>query len=399
MEKSRFSSIYICLLLLGTSVGGFLYATAQNELIELFGLEGCLLLIGSFALNIIACGGLMRPLHLPVYYLKQRAALVEKVEEKLRERLPDRDSSIKKNLPVTDLLITIDTKETLAYEKNLLSCSALVKVLKKKQKAYLEYFRSMAVRLQDRIFMAMCVALFLYSLGGFPPLLFLEDVAQSEGLIKDISVIPLVSIIAMAAGVGKLLLGVVTDIRWMNSVFLYAFTLLGSGVALLMIPVTKSYSGLQVISAVLGFLSGNWSITPYMTTKVVDIEGLTEAYGILMFFGGFGIMLGPPVVGKCNLYFVKSASSCWINTEIHFFGSGLSSMCTSNFHIVFFFAGTFYDWFQSYDLAFYFSGSCVSLGGVLLLLCGLSCWNSSQDPDAKPDEECTHDCDKVAAVA
>ncbi|KAL6474705.1 hypothetical protein MHYP_G00157450 [Metynnis hypsauchen] len=341
----------------GTSVGGFLYATAQNEFIELFGLEGCLLLIGSFALNIIACGGLMRPLHLPAYYLKQRAALVEKVEEKLKERPLARQSSIKKNLPVTDLLNTIDSKGPLAYEKRLLSCSALVKLLKKKQKAYSEYFRSMAERLQDRVFVAMCVALFLYTLGAFPPLLFLEDVAQSEGLIEGISVIPLVSIIAIAAGVGKLLLGVVTDIRWMNSIFLYAFTLVGSGAALLVIPVTKSYAGLQVISAVLGFFSGNWSITPYMTTKVVGIEHLTEAYGILMFFGGFGIMLGPPVVG-------------W-----------------------------FYDRMQSYDLAFYFSGSCVLLGGVLLLLCGLSCWNNSQDKEAKADEECTHDCEKVAAVA
>ncbi|XP_072523965.1 monocarboxylate transporter 9b isoform X1 [Salminus brasiliensis] len=341
----------------GTSVGGFLYATAQNEFIELFGLEGCLLLIGSFALNIIACGGLMRPLHLPAYYLKQRAALVEKVEEKLRERPLARESSIKKNLPVTDLLITIDAKDPLAYEKRFLSCSALVKLLKKKQKAYSDYFRCMAERLQDRVFMAMCAALFLYSLGAFPPLLFLEDVAQSEGLIEGISVIPLVSIIAMAAGVGKLLLGVMTDIRWMNSVFLYAFTLVGSGAALLVIPVTKSYVGLQVISAVLGFFSGNWSVTPYMTTKVVGMERLTEAYGILMFFGGFGIMLGPPVVG-------------W-----------------------------FYDWMQSYDLAFYFSGTCVLLGGVLLLLSGMFCWNGNQDSDSKPDEECTDDCEKVAAVA
>lgn len=296
----------ICHYFSGTSIGGFLYATAQNEFIELFGLDGCLLLIGSFALNIIACGGLMRPLHLPAYYLKQRAALVEKSEEKCSEKPLALEHSIKKDLPVTELLITVETKDALASEKELLICSTLVRLLKKKQKAYIEYIHSIAEQMRDRVFVAMCLALFFYTVGAFPPLLFLEDIAQSEGLIEGISVIPLVSIFAIAGGIGKLLLGMVMDIRWMNSLCLYGITLVGSGMALLLIPFTKSYTGLQVISVVLGFLSGNWSITPYMTTKVVGIDRLTEAYGILMFFGGFGIMLGPPVVGKHgHFYFAQ----------------------------------------------------------------------------------------------
>lgn len=288
----------------GTSIGGFIFATVQNELIELFSLEGCLLLTGSLTLNIVACGGLMRPLHLPAYYLKQRAALVEKAEEKLSEK--SLDHSIKKDLPVTDLLITVENKDTLASEKELLICSVLVGLLKKKQKAYMEYLQSIAEQMKDRVFVAMCLALFLYNVGAFPPLLFLEDIAQSEGLIEGISVVPLVSIYAIAAGTGKLLLGMVIDIHWINSLYLYSATLVGSGIALLLIPFIKNYVALQVLSAVLGFLSGNWSITPYMTTKVVGIERLTETYGILMFFSGFGILLGPPVVGKYgHLYFVQ----------------------------------------------------------------------------------------------
>ncbi|XP_076856719.1 monocarboxylate transporter 9b [Brachyhypopomus gauderio] len=337
----------------GTSVGGFLYATAQNELIELFGLDGCLLLIGSFALNIIACGGLMRPLHLPAYYLKRRAALVELAEEKLRERPLARDDSVRKSL--ADPLVAAEggvlpTRK----KKETLSCDALAELLKTRQRRCSEYVRTLAERLSERVFVAMCAALFLYSLGAFPPLLVLEDVAQSQGLMEGVSVIPLVSIFAVAAGVGKLLLGVVMDVRWVNSVVLYSVTLVGSGVALLAIPSTRNYVGLQVVSAVLGFFSGNWSITPYMTTKVVGVERLTEAYGILMFFGGLGIMLGPPVVG-------------WI-----------------------------YDWQLSYDLAFYFSGSCVLLGGLLLLLSTLPC---SQDSSTQRESECTNDCHRVAAVA
>ncbi|XP_051969117.1 monocarboxylate transporter 9-like [Xyrauchen texanus] len=339
----------------GTSIGGFLYATVQNELIALFGLDGCLLLIGCFALNIIACAGLMRPLHLPAYYLKQRAALAEKAEEKVLEKAPVVEDPTKKNQPFTNVLITGEIKKSPAYERSL--HAALVQLLKKKQNEYSEYLHSTCVLLQNRVFSAMCVSLFLYCLGAYTPLLFLEDLAQSEGLIDGISTIPLVSIMSIAAGVGKLLLGITMDICWINSIFLYALTLLGSGVGLLVIPITKNYAGLQVISAVLGFFSGNWSVIPYMTTKVVGMDRLTEAYGILMFFGGFSIMLGPPVAG-------------WI-----------------------------YDWMHSYDLAFYFSGSFALLGGAGLFLSALSCCNKNEDETNTLNEEYTDECDAVATVA
>jgi len=54
-----------------------------------------------------------------------------------------------------------------------------------------------------------------------------------------------------------------------------------------------------------GFLIGNWSIFPYVTTKTVGIEKLTHAYGILMFFAGLGNSLGPPIVGKVKLDILK----------------------------------------------------------------------------------------------
>ncbi|KAJ8365655.1 hypothetical protein SKAU_G00144860 [Synaphobranchus kaupii] len=349
----------------GTSVGGFLYATAQNELVELFGLDGCLLIIGAISLNVIACAGPMRPLHLPGYYLKQKAAY-EKAEEQLfsqPEKLPVTLDSIKttpgtaEKSAADDPLIAVETKDPLAYEKSFLSSLALVKIIKEKQKAYYSYFHSTAELLHDRVFVSFCITLFLFSLGSFPPVLFMEDVAQSEGLIDGVSLIPLVSIVAITTGVGKLGLGILADFRWINSLYLYAFTVVGTGIALLIIPVTKNYLGLQILSAVVGFFSGNWAITPYMTTKIVGIDGLTQAYGILLFFGGFGIMLGPPVVG-------------W-----------------------------FYDWTQSYDLAFYFSGSCVLAGGIFFFLFALPCWGKKTKENPRPDIEYTSSCDKIASVA
>lgn len=60
----------------------------------------------------------------------------------------------------------------------------------------------------------------------------------------------------------------------------------------------RSYLDLQVVSLVLGFGSGNWTLTPYICSRLVGVEKLAEAHGILMLFGGVGLTLGPPVVGK-----------------------------------------------------------------------------------------------------
>ncbi|XP_036448955.1 monocarboxylate transporter 9a isoform X2 [Colossoma macropomum] len=347
----------------GTSVGGFLYATAQNELIDLFGLDGCLLIIGALALNLMACAGPMRPLNLPGYYLKQKAALAHKdgpLYDKPAAIIIIDSSTMNGSAhksPVKELLISMETGEPRAEPV----CSQVVQVVKKRLRPHVDYLHTMAEYFQDRSFTAFCISIFLFSLGAFPPVLFMEDVAQSEGLIEHVALIPLVSIVAVATGMGKLVLGALVDVRWVSGLLLYALTVMGSGVALLLVPAWKSYVGLQVLSATLGFFSGNWSLTSYITTHIVGIERLSQAHGVLMCFGGFGIMLGPPVVG-------------W-----------------------------FFDWTQSYDLAFYFSGSCVVLGGVVLFLAALPCWDREKKEKnmsaIDPDKQSTSDCDKVASVA
>ncbi|XP_033956700.1 monocarboxylate transporter 9-like [Pseudochaenichthys georgianus] len=357
----------------GTSVGAFIYASAQNELIVMYGLDGCLLIIGAIALNLMACAGFMRPLNMPGYYLKQKAALERNTEEQLFEKPPLDDLTITagststppdKSLMVKEMLITIDTKDSAVQTEkkkgSFLAGLAIIKVIKKKQQAYSKYMHSMYEIMQDQSMMSFCISIFLFSLGAFPPVLFIEDVAMSQGLMEEVCVIPLVSIGAIASCAGKLLLGMLVDIKWINGIFLYAFTMFAGGLTLFLIPLTKSYLGLQILSFILGFFSGNWSLTSYITTKIVGLDKLTQAHGILMFFGGFGIMLGPPVVG-------------W-----------------------------FFDWTQSYDLAFYFSGGCVELGAVILLLLNLPCWkrkSAKSSESDRQDVQYTSNCDKVASVA
>ncbi|XP_060789374.1 monocarboxylate transporter 9a [Neoarius graeffei] len=323
----------------GISVGSFVYASMQNKLIEQYGLDGCLLIVGALALNLIACAGPMRPLNLPGYYIKQKAAL-KCAEEPLYDK-------------------ELGTEPSMDHQK-------LVRIIKKRLQPHSHYMHVMRECLREPLFVALCVSIFLYSLGAIPPLLFMEDVAQNEGFLEHVTPIPLVSITAAATGVGKLALGILVDMRWVNSVQLYAMTVAAVGAALLMVPIWKSYAGLQVLSAAIGFFSGNWSITSYVTTRLVGIERLGQAHGILVCFSGFGIILGPPVVGS------------------------------------------FFDWTQSYDLAFYFTGCCLVVGAAVPFLTALLCRSpvnkeknvlGDLDGDLDPELKSPSECNGVDSVA
>ncbi len=111
-------------------MGGFLYASLQKELIELFGLDGCLLIIGALALNVVACAGPMRPLTPPKYYLRQRAAILEQAAMDEEEKPSNQRPSAK------DSVITIETKESLVRRRSLFSCSAFIKMIKIKTSHY-----------------------------------------------------------------------------------------------------------------------------------------------------------------------------------------------------------------------------------------------------------------------
>lgn len=284
----------------GTSFGTFIYATSQNELIVTYGLDGCLLIVGAVSLNLMACAGFMRPLALPRYLLRQKAALERSSEEQRFQKLDELKVSVgtapDQGHVTKELLMAAEVAELEGRGGGALA--PIVAAIKRKQRAYARYTQSMYEILQDQAMAACCVGVFLFSLGAFPPVLFIEDVAQSQGLVEEVSVVPLVSIGAIATCVGKLVLGVLVDLSWINGVYLYAFTMFAAGGALLLIPVVNSYLGLQVLMVVLGFFSGNWSLTSYITTSIVGLDRLTQAHGVLMFFGGLGIMLGPPVVGK-----------------------------------------------------------------------------------------------------
>lgn len=318
------------LSLLGSSVGLFIYAALQKLLIEFYGLDGCLLIVGALALNILPCGSLMRPLPPSDCPLPEKTAL-ENVPDRYsiyneKEKNPEESinileksyggeetsrSTLANGAWKQDSLLhqnpaaTAHTKETETYRKKVAEQTYFCKQLaKRKWQLYKNYCGETVALFKNKVFSALFIAIFLFDVGGFPPSLLMEDVARSSNLKEEEFIMPLISIIGIMTAVGKLLLGILADFKWINTLYLYIATLILMGLALCAIPFAKTYVTLAILSGTLGFLTGNWSIFPYVTTKTVGIEKLAHAYGILMFFAGLGNSLGPPIVGK--IFILKS---------------------------------------------------------------------------------------------
>ncbi|MEE6485447.1 hypothetical protein FKM82_014283 [Ascaphus truei] len=374
-EKRR--GLALGIISTGSSVGTFIYAGLQKELIELYGLDGCLLIVGALSLNILACGILMRP-------LTQSSST--SLEKPCLEKIPDpyliyheKDLNIEENIGMLENIsgkekgltrtssgdckqeninkngfTFLHTAEKDTYiNKVAVETHICRQLAKNKCHRCLDYWEDTKDLFKNKVFSALCVAILLFDIGGFPPSLLLEDVAKSSNIDEESIIVPLVSITGFLMAIGKLILGILADCKWINTLYLYVFTILATGFTLFAVPFANTYATLATLAGILGFLSGNWSIFPYVTTNTVGLDKLTHAYGILMFFAGIGNCIGPPLVGWC------------------------------------------YDWTQTYDIAFYFSGMCVLLGGLLLLIVAVPFWTKCIHRKSEPPP--TSYCYKVAS--
>ncbi|KAM9325033.1 monocarboxylate transporter 9 [Gastrophryne carolinensis] len=324
----------------GSSVGTFIYASLQKELISIYGIDGCLLIVGALTLNILACGILMRPLpQLPSIRPEKpepHKAIDTYLTYQEKEILNEEQQGMldKEKLQALKDTCSQDELENNTVDHKAVGRKSCRQFIKDECHSYLDYWKETINLLRNKVFSALLMNILLYDIGSFPPGLLLEDVAKSANISKEEMVVPLVFVLGVMMAIGKLVLGILADFKWINALYLYVFTMVLTSLAIIAVPFAKTYAALAVIAGVIGFFTGNWSIVPYVTTNTVGLDKLTQAYGILMFFAGIGNCLGPPIVG-------------W-----------------------------FFDWTQSYDIAFYFCGICVFLGGFALLVVALPFWKN-----------------------
>lgn len=94
-------------------------------------------------------------------------------------------------------------------------------------------------------------------------------------------------------------LGWIGDQKWCNVTKTYAFCLLLCGFSMFAIPfATSSYTALATLCAIFGVtFASSFSFTPIITSRLVEMDDFTLAYGLILLVQGIGSLVGPPLAG------------------------------------------------------------------------------------------------------
>lgn len=152
------------------------------------------------------------------------------------------------------------------------------------------------------------------------PYFYITEFLRKFGYSEEASAY-LISIIGIFNTVGMIGLGWIGDQKWCNVTKTYAFCLVVCGISMFCIPLaTGSYTFLMTLCAVFGVTFGSsFSFTPMITSRLVDMDDFTLAYGLILLVQGIGSLIGPPLAG-----FIYDLTNRW--DEPFFIGGVMVAM-------------------------------------------------------------------------
>lgn len=305
----------------GTGFGAFLMTVLLKYLCMEFGWRDAMFIQGAVCLNLCVCGALMRP----IYY---------KDETTEQERKSGKTQSLSKELYCSAETLTAngilceekdgeskdykpgslpasESRGATQQGKNvyilciLKTVSQLTVTVQKGFRTWHASYFGAASLFTNRMFAAFVFwALFAYSTFVIP-FIHLPEIVKQYNLSAENDIFPLTSIIAIVHIFGKVILGIISDSPCVSAwnVFMAAnFTLV---TCILILPLMRTYIGLAVVCALIGFSSGYFSLMPVVTEDLVGIKQLANAYGIIICANGISALLGPPFAGKYGALFIQ----------------------------------------------------------------------------------------------
>lgn len=397
-EKRR--SIAIGIAVCGTGVGTFILSPTNRILINWYGWQGAFLIKAAFVLNCCVCGLLMRPVPIePAEILKNKKLRI-RAEEKSQSttsnfsnekkqalllpaginRIPpllyvsepnnlDKDltqfAELGKSLQYIENFNRKRTGKIFSHSPNNLSINMLAQC-RSLQHISIESETSNSDESSNKtlpntdfihkikkfidltiftefIFIFFSISNFFTSLGFNAPFIYIIDQATSLNIQPE-HADWLLSTIGISNTIGRVILGVLADLKCTNRLYLYATALTICGLATIAEPFFTSFTGLFIYSVVFGFTSGGYvSITSILLVDLLGIKKLTNAFGILLVFQGVATAIGPPIVG------------------------------------------ILYDIFDSYVFPFIFTGVMITLSGFMCFF--IPCFSCYKTPDEIKEED------------
>lgn len=148
---------------------------------------------------------------------------------------------------------------------------------------------------KNKAYIVWTVVVGLVLFGFYIPYVHLVRHGQDLGIRKQDSAV-LVGYMAMSQTLGKIVFGRIADHPSVNRVYLYQLCLLVCSVLTTLLPIFTTYRSLLAYCLVFGFHDGCFVVLiAVLTGDIVGRKMMGTAYGVMFFFTGIPMMLGPPV--------------------------------------------------------------------------------------------------------
>ncbi|KAL3886815.1 hypothetical protein ACJMK2_026784 [Sinanodonta woodiana] len=166
---------------------------------------------------------------------------------------------------------------------------------------------------QPAFFLLMVVS-FLSMLGFYLPFSCLPVFGVEVGLKEEASHF-LISVMAIASVVGRILFGWIADRPWASALCVSNFMLILSAVATFLCPQWTSSSWLTLFAAVFGFLTAAFTcLRSVVLIELYDLQKLPGAFGLYLMFQGVAVLIANPIAAS-----IRSSLG---NSNVVFFMSG-----------------------------------------------------------------------------
>ena len=124
---------------------------------------------------------------------------------------------------------------------------------------------------------------------------------------------------AITNTLGRIVVGLITDLPWVDSLMTTNLCILMLGLATLFVPFCSTYPALVAMALLFGFgAAGMISMGSIVMVDLLGLESLNVSFGCLAFFKGVALMLGAPIGGA-----MFDATNSYDHT--FYFGGGVST--------------------------------------------------------------------------
>ncbi|XP_018394624.1 PREDICTED: monocarboxylate transporter 10 isoform X3 [Cyphomyrmex costatus] len=104
--------------------------------------------------------------------------------------------------------------------------------------------------------------------------------------------------IGITSGIGRLIFGYIADMPKVNRIFLQQISFVSIGILTMLLPITKSFLMLLIISLAMGLFDGCFiSLLGPIAFDICGRSGATQAIGFLLGMCSIPLTIGPPIAG------------------------------------------------------------------------------------------------------